>query len=207
VLHIEELTYSLIAAPDSENWCATQAISYRTISQAVAQALAEEGFGVSLDRGYPVEKPQALRAMTPCFSSTARSEVVSGGRKVVGSAQRRLRGAFLQHGSILISRAHRNLVDCLNLDPEKNARATWKSWIGTRYPWKKPLGRPIGWAELADGFEERFANALGVECRESGLTGIEEKRANELIEEKARHAERLIGITSGVGRRASGAKS
>ena len=39
VLHIDELTYSVIAPPDAEPWCATQAASYRTISQAVAQAL------------------------------------------------------------------------------------------------------------------------------------------------------------------------
>ena len=122
VLHIDELTYSLIASPESEPWCATQALSYRTISQAVARALAEEGFGVSLDRCYPVEKPQDLRAMTPCFSSTARSEVVWGDRKLVGSAQRRVRGAFLQHGSILVSKAHRTMVDCLKLDAAKRAR-------------------------------------------------------------------------------------
>ena len=37
VLHIEELTYSLIAAHDSELWCGAQEPSYRAISQAIAQ--------------------------------------------------------------------------------------------------------------------------------------------------------------------------
>src|SRR5688572_13303837 len=116
VLHIDELTYSVIAPYGAAPWCATQPSSYRMISQAVAQALDHHGFGLTLDRGYPVERPSGSRAMTPCFSSTARSEVVHGDRKVVGSAQRRFRGAFLQHGSILVSEAHRDMVACLRLD-------------------------------------------------------------------------------------------
>jgi lipoate-protein ligase A len=206
VLHIDELTYSLIAPPDAEDWCATQALSYRTISQAVAQALAQDGFGVALDRGYPVERPQSLRAMTPCFSSTARSEVVFGDRKVVGSAQRRLRGAYLQHGSILVSRSHRKMVDCLNLDEEKRARYL-EILDRNAVCLEDALGRPVHWADLAEGFAERVARELGVEAEVGGLTGAEERRADELTEEKLRHGEVLIGVTSGGGRRASGAKT
>lgn len=184
VLHIGELTYSIIASPESEAWCATQALSYRTISQAVAQALAEEGFGVSLDRGYPVEKPLDLRAMTPCFSSTARSEVVWGDRKVVGSAQRRLRGAFLQHGSILVSRDHRKMVDCLNLDPDKRGRYL-EILDRNAVSLEEALGRPLLWSDLADGFEKRFAEALGIHAEHAGLTTRETARAQELAVEKA----------------------
>jgi|GEM_PF-311931 len=162
VLHIDELTYSVIARPDSEAWCASQALSYKTISQAVARALAQDGFGVTLDRGYPVEKPQALRAMTPCFSSTARSEVVWGDRKLVGSAQRRLRNAFIQHGSILVSKAHRAIVDCLNLEAGK--RASYLEILDRNaVSLEEALGRPMAWTALAQGFGLRLAEALGVE--------------------------------------------
>ncbi|MDQ3000365.1 MAG: lipoate--protein ligase family protein [Fibrobacterota bacterium] len=172
VLHIGELTYSLIAANRSEPWCATQAMSYRTISQAVAQSLAGEGFGVSLDRGYPVERPQALRAMTPCFSSTARSEVVFGERKVVGSAQRRLRSAFLQHGSILVSQDHRKMVECLNLDGEKRARYL-EILDRNAISLEEALGRPVTWQGMAAGFESRFTAALGLDARRDRLTEAE----------------------------------
>jgi lipoyl(octanoyl) transferase len=183
VLHIGELTYSIIAGNDAEPWCATQAVSYRTISQAVAQALAGEGFGVSLDRGYPVEKPQALRAMTPCFSSTARSEVVSGDRKVVGSAQRRLRGAFLQHGSILVSRDHRNMVDCLNLDAEKRARYL-EILDRNAVSLEEAMGKTVAWDAMAEGFETRFAEALGLDARKDGLTGAESELIREAVPAK-----------------------
>jgi lipoate-protein ligase A len=197
VLHIDELTYSVIAAPDSEPWCATQTLSYRTVSQAVAQALAEAGFGVSLDRGYPVEKPQELRAMTPCFSSTARSEVVFGDRKVVGSAQRRLRGAFVQHGSILVSRAHRQLVECLRLEPERRERYL-EILDQNAISLEEVLGRSVKWEDVAAGFAERFPEELGVEIGGGGITEEEETSALELEAEGIRYMEGLMGVTSGA---------
>jgi lipoate-protein ligase A len=176
VLHIDELTYSIIARADSAPWCATQALSYRFISQAVAQALSAAGFGVALDRGSPVEKPRALRAMTPCFSSTARSEVVFGDRKVVGSAQRRTRDAFLQHGSILVSRRHRDIVDCLRLAPEKRA-GYLEVLDGNSVSLDIAWDRPVRWEDLASGFAERLAAALGMAAAPSGLSGREEGEA------------------------------
>ena len=180
VLHIQELTYSLIAAHDSETWCATQDLSYRTISQAVAQCLAEAGFGVTLDRGYPVEKPQGLRAMTPCFSSTARSEVVWGERKVVGSAQRRLRHAFLQHGSILVSRGHRNMVECLKLDEERRVQYL-EILDRNAISLEEAFGRPVTWTELAQGFSERFATAVGITLTPDTLTKNEFDTVQRLV--------------------------
>ena len=49
----------------------------------------------------------------PCFISPSRYELTVEGRKIVGSAQRRLRRSFLQHGSMPIA-----------CDREKLARAT-----------------------------------------------------------------------------------
>jgi lipoate-protein ligase A len=39
----------------------------------------------------------------PCFVSPSRYELTVGGRKIVGSAQRRVRKTFLQHGSMPIT--------------------------------------------------------------------------------------------------------
>lgn len=59
------------------------------------------------------ERGEALTPLanrTSCFARTSRWEVAVHGKKIVGSAQRRLGGAILQHGSILnapFSFAHR----------------------------------------------------------------------------------------------------
>jgi lipoate-protein ligase A len=58
----------------------------------VAAALAPP----SLDKRFPPP------ASAPCFELPAPGEIVFGERKLVGSAQLREDGAFLQHGSILI---------------------------------------------------------------------------------------------------------
>ena len=203
VLHIDELTYSVIARAEAAPWCETQALSYRAISQAVAQALAGAGFGVTLDRGYPVERPQELKAMTPCFSSTARSEVVFGDRKVVGSAQRRTRDAFLQHGSILVSREHRRIVECLRLDAEK--RAGYLDVLDQNaISLSEAFGHPVRWESLAAGFGEKLVEHLNIDCKPSALTLQEKKRALALELDIGRHTSALSEITSGVGRRATG---
>ncbi|HLP42219.1 MAG TPA: lipoate--protein ligase family protein [Fibrobacteria bacterium] len=185
VLHIDELTYSAIAPPDAEPWCDNQASSYKVLSQAVAQALGEQGFGVTLDRGYPVERPQALKAMTPCFSSTARSEVVWGDRKVVGSAQRRFRGAYLQHGSILVSEGHRRLVDCLRLGEERK-RDYLEILDRNAVSLEAIHGRRLDWRDLTKGFLSRMAMAMGVEYREGAVTERERELTEELMAERIR---------------------
>jgi lipoate-protein ligase A len=172
VLHIDELTYSVIAPFEAAPWCASREESYKIISQALARVLDVGGVGIALDRGYPVEKPQHLRAMTPCFSSTARSEVVWGDRKVVGSAQRRFRSAFLQHGSILISESHRRIVECLRLEPER--RGEYLEILDKNaVSLEKVLGRALDWKEVGRGFLPRFAEALGVSASLGEPTELE----------------------------------
>ena len=51
-----------------------------------------------------------------CFTSTARNEVKFNGKKLIGSAQRKLNNVILQHGSILCGTKHRELSDYLNSD-------------------------------------------------------------------------------------------
>ena len=200
VLHVDELAYSVIAPADATAWCGSQSQSYQFISQALASALTGEGFGVALDRGYPTEKPAAMRAMTPCFSSTARSEVVWNGKKVVGSAQRRRRDCFLQHGSILVADAHRLIVRCLNLNEEKHARYL-EILDANSVSLERIAGQPLDWRALADGFLPRFAEALGIAYRMGECTEQESVLAGTLELAKLRFQEELW---SGVAK-ASGA--
>ncbi len=96
LLHHREVTYS-VTAPASAGEAG--AASYRWINALLRAALARLGVFVS-------EAP-AAPAMTPggaaCFAAPSAGELVIDGRKLVGSAQLRERGALLQHGSILIA--------------------------------------------------------------------------------------------------------
>jgi lipoate-protein ligase A len=114
VLHAEEITYSILARRDEAPWCATLGESYGHIGRAWAAAL--RGFDLDLVKGQTLEKPERGVVAAPCFASSARSELAFEGRKVVGSAQRRTRAAFVQHGSIPVTADHERLVEVLRLD-------------------------------------------------------------------------------------------
>jgi lipoate-protein ligase A len=110
VLHGADLTYAL-AAPDT--WFPRGlSATYQCVSGALASALSRLGVAVE-PRCEGVQTPgtQAKgthskgtqrpgREAFDCFAHPADHELVVGGRKLVGSAQRRTRGGVLQHGSI-----------------------------------------------------------------------------------------------------------
>ena len=96
VLHYRELTYSL-ASSDVETFTATLRDSYQLISLALVKGLELMGLAARLA---PAAPPAYARGLMPCFAYPARDEIEIGGRKIVGSAQKRTAGVFLQHGSV-----------------------------------------------------------------------------------------------------------
>lgn len=121
ILHANELTYSVVM-PNSSMISGKDL--YRDISQAIVHGLKiyhPNLSNVELENSNPnfaellKESSGAL-----CFASTAKSEIKFNGKKLVGSAQRKLGSTILQHGSILIGTSHRDLVEYLNVsDSEK----------------------------------------------------------------------------------------
>ncbi len=98
VLHHHEVTYSLCSA-DRETFTASLSDSYRKISQALLVGLRGLGLDAALAASTP---PRYARSNLPCFSHPARDEIEVAGKKIVGSAQKRVGTRFLQHGSILL---------------------------------------------------------------------------------------------------------
>src|SRR5947199_272477 len=71
-------------------------------NMAVAEALRSLGVGAAL-RGGPVPESDARPFL--CFTGRDAEDIVLGGSKLVGGAQRRRSGAVLQHGSLLLARS------------------------------------------------------------------------------------------------------
>lgn len=117
ILHANELTYSVVM-PNSYQLSGKEL--YKNISNALVFGLKEYDpklSEVELENSNP-NFAQLLKESSGslCFASTAKSEIKFNGKKLVGSAQRKLGSTILQHGSILIGTFHRNLVDYLNVD-------------------------------------------------------------------------------------------
>jgi lipoate-protein ligase A len=96
MLHHMELTYCVVCGPENRLFKSGIQGAYSAISRCIVKALGDLGVKASFSTGRRC--PQRSEA---CFHSATRYEVLVDGRKLVGSAQRRFKGGFLQHGSIL----------------------------------------------------------------------------------------------------------
>ena len=148
VLHHQEVTYS-VCSSDVETFTPTLAGSYRLISSGLMRGLEMMGLKPS-----PAERAPAFYAKgnLPCFSHAARDEVELGGKKIIGSAQKRSGSKFLQHGSIPVAHDP-NLLKAVSLLKAVDADVRMTSL-------NEALGRPVetGWAvgKLVAGLEEFF---------------------------------------------------
>ncbi len=117
ILHAEELTYS-VAFPLA--WGMKPKELYEKISLALIRGLRNYDARLSaatLEENQP-NFADLLKTQSGalCFASAARNEVKFNGKKLIGSAQRKIAGKILQHGSILIGTFHRRLPEYLNAD-------------------------------------------------------------------------------------------
>ena len=93
-----ELTYSVVATSDDLGGVGDLLETYRWIGRALRRGLNALGAGAEL------VAVSAAAGPTPafCFARTGSYEIEIGGRKVVGSAQRRQGKSFLQHGAVML---------------------------------------------------------------------------------------------------------
>jgi lipoyl(octanoyl) transferase len=100
ILHDRELTYSCAIGP-GHPLAADPSSLYTAMHAAIVAELARVGVAVA-PRGVA---DKGLDANFLCFSRGDANDLVMAGNKVLGSAQRRRRGAVLQHGSLLLERS------------------------------------------------------------------------------------------------------
>jgi lipoate-protein ligase A len=109
IVHGSDLTYA-VAVPRQHPWGQTPQVLYDVFHEALAAVLAERGIAAALHPGRADRASDELRLF--CFDRRARGDLVvpgptPAGHKILGSAQRRLQAAVLQHGSLLLERPRR----------------------------------------------------------------------------------------------------
>jgi lipoyl(octanoyl) transferase len=97
IVHARELTYSLAVPAGIE---ADAAGLYTLFHQTLIDELATRSLRAALCHDPP--RRAARQEPFLCFLRRAEGDVVLGGHKVAGSAQRRHRRGVLQHGSVLL---------------------------------------------------------------------------------------------------------
>jgi lipoate-protein ligase A len=175
LLHVDELTYSVIAAEGEPRVAGGVVESYRRLSAGLVRGLELLGVGhVVAD-----ERVENRDEEGPvCFEVPSDYEITVGEKKLVGSAQMRSRGVVLQHGAVPLCGDITRICPLLRAHPDParvRARATT---VG------RAVGRRVSWEEAADALAEGFAEALNLRLEAGGLTTGERAAARELRAEK-----------------------
>jgi lipoyl(octanoyl) transferase len=167
VLHEFERTYAVIGALGLAPFPGGVIATYRTIAEALTRSMMRLGVAaipVEPARGSPRD------AAAACFERLGAWELAVNGRKLVGSAQARRRGALLQHGSIP-----------MRLDPSRLAKVLGSPVAASRFTdLRSARGEACDPDEVdaacVHGFEETFH----VPLVRGSLTEREALRAAEL---------------------------
>ena len=154
VLHCDELTYSIIARSDSALFPNDILGTYRVIAAGLLAGLRELGIAAEMvsRSGRHAGMVKIVSQEPACFSSPSWYEILVKGRKIIGSAQRRVGGAFLQHGSILIGYDHALEAEVIPGGGMQDAVTCIRA----------EMGREVGPGEVKRAFREGFAQALGM---------------------------------------------
>ncbi len=167
VLHAHEVTYA-VALPVRALGGARAA--YQRVHGGLVRGLCALGVRAELAADGVVLKPDA----GPCFRAPAPGEVVAGGRKLVGSAQVRLGGAILQHGSVILRGDQGVLARLSGGEPDSTTSASVE----------EELGRSVDPVELCEALAEGLRLALGGRWDEGDYHPPEIRRADELEDER-----------------------
>lgn len=153
ILHHHEITYSVTIA-DGHPLAVSPAVLYEEVHRRIIALLGRKNVDSRL-RG------EALKfAAEPflCFSRGDVRDIVIGTHKILGSAQRRRRGAVLQHGALLLSRSEYapEFPGLLELAGYQADRTQWisefRESLGSLLP-GEPINAPLTESEREQAIE------------------------------------------------------
>jgi lipoate-protein ligase A len=169
VLHDHERTYAVVGALGSQEFPGGVVATYARIARALVASLTALGLRGVASAAAPGPARGATRSAV-CFERLSGCEVTFGGRKLVGSAQARRRGAFLQQGSIPIRLDALRLAEAAGRPVDAGVFTDLATAAG-----REPAAAEVD-AALVSGFTEVF----GVSLVAASLSAVEALRAAEL---------------------------
>jgi lipoate-protein ligase A len=189
ILHVDELTYSLVAPQEEPRVAGSVVESYRRLSTGLTRGLERLGLTdlVANQQTTPPPLGGAGGGRGPvCFETPSDYEITVGGRKLVGSAQMRAQGVVLQHGALPLHGDITRICPLLAAHPDparvRARAATVEETLGSFGSAQDR--RTVAWAEAADALAAGFAEALNLRLEPAILTDEERAWAEELRSEK-----------------------
>ena len=184
LLHADELTYAIVASDRHPALAGGVLASYRALSRGLLAAL--EALGLRPDPPAYAALGPAERTNPVCFEVPSAYEITVDGRKLIGSAQLRCRGAVLQHGSLPLDGDITRVVQVLRHKDDEARLEAAKRLARHASTLGGILARDVSWEEAARAFQAGFARALGWQFTAGRLSPREERHAGELEVERYR---------------------
>jgi lipoate-protein ligase A len=172
ILHDDELTYSFCAKKDTLSFNGDLHNDYTVISSALVGGLKQ--FGVNAEMSF-VRKRAADQKSPACFKVISYGEVTVNNKKVIGSAQKRYKNGFLQHGSLLFGFNEQELRNIL-----QESEGDDFSSIGS----VTECADKESYNKLISSLKRSFENALDTKMITDGPTDYEMKLTEELGSKK-----------------------
>jgi lipoate-protein ligase A len=175
ILHIDELTYSVVAPETDPRVEGGVVESYRRLSAGLIRGLEKLG-GTRIAADQRAENHHLEGPV--CFEVPSDYEITVAGKKLVGSAQMRAQGTVLQHGALPLHGDITRICPLLATHPDParvRARATTV---------EAAFGKYIAWDEASIALTEGFAEVLNLDLEPGRLTEEERMHAERLRSEK-----------------------
>ena len=167
-----EVTYSVVARGGDFEGSGDLLETYRWIGAGLTAGLRRLGVDAEM---VPVKPSDPATTPAFCFARTGSYEIEVGGKKLIGSAQRRQAGAFLQHGSILLGADVARLR--LLFPGEGNPLAGMTTL-------EAALGRRPAFDEVVQALAAGMRETHGLDLAAGALTRDEERLTERLIRGK-----------------------
>ena len=184
ILHIDELTYSVIAPSNEPRVEGSVLESYNRLAQALLFAVKELDIPVEMKEG------KANENATPnpvCFEVPSTYEITVNGKKLIGSAQARKKEGVLQHGSLPLTGDLTRICQALVFESESAREEASKRLLERATTVESALGVEISWEKAKQAFIHAFEAQLGLSFESGELSESESRRAEELVKEKYAH--------------------
>jgi len=181
VFHEHELTYSLVSKEHNPPFPPSILGTYLMISKCLVAGLV--GLGIPAEMEAVGRSPGDPNLQHHCFSYPSRHEILVQGRKICGSAQMRAKGAFLQHGSLLLRFDARKALAVISGEDPSSREARMKDSVTAVLD---HVTTPIDPEHLSRVLSASFERVLQITLSEGGLTPEEEALKNKLLHHKYR---------------------
>lgn len=186
ILHVDELTYAVIA-PETETRVKGGVLeSYLRLSKALLETLRI--LGLSPEANEKTQNGDSTQPNPVCFEVPSNYEITVNGKKLIGSAQARRKAGILQHGALPLGGDLTRIISALRFPDEDSRVRARQRLLAHATTVEKELGSVPEWQEVSAAIQKAFRSVLNLELTMGTLTKIENERAQALMQNKYAHA-------------------